>query len=134
MPSMIMRIGELAKSAGVSVETVRYYQRRGLLDIPERPYGENRHYSTSHRDRLYFIKRAQALGFTLSEISSLLELSASDCAEVESVANRKLLLVREKLNDLAKIEAVLEQAVASCKDRKPYEGCPIIESLIEEKN
>src|SRR5690625_5049728 len=93
---MIMRIGELAKSAGVSVETVRYYQRRGLLDIPERPYGENRHYSTSHRDRLYFIKRAQALGFTLSEISSLLELSAYDCAEVESVANRKLLRSEER--------------------------------------
>ncbi|WP_127347354.1 MerR family transcriptional regulator [Pseudidiomarina mangrovi] len=128
-----MRIGELAKSAGVSVETVRYYQRRGLLDIPECPYGENRHYSTSHRDRLSFIRRAQALGFTLSEIGTLLELSASDCSGVESVAKRKLLLVRKKLIDLAKIEAVLEQAVASCKDRKPYAGCPIIESLIDEE-
>lgn len=128
-----MRIGELAKNAGVSVETVRYYQRRGLLDVPERPHGENRHYSVLHCDRLHFIKRAQALGFTLSEIATLLDLSASDCAEVENVASRKLLLVREKMADLAKIEAVLEQAAAGCKERKPYEGCPIIESLIQEK-
>lgn len=128
-----MRIGELAKNSGVSVETVRYYQRRGLLDVPERPHGENRYYSDSHCDRLNFIKRAQALGFTLSEIATLLELSASDCAEVESVASRKLQLVREKMADLAKIEAVLEQAVAGCKERNPYEGCPIIESLIEKK-
>lgn len=128
-----MRIGELAKSAEVSVETIRYYQRRGLLEVPERPYGENRHYSSSHRDRLKFIKRAQTLGFTLSEVAALIELSASDCAEVESVASRKLLLVREKLADLAKIEAVLEEAIAGCKERKPFEGCPIIESLIEEK-
>ena len=128
-----MRIGELAESAGVSVETVRYYQRRGLLDTPEHPYGENRHYSDSHLDRLRFIKRAQALGFSLSEIGALLSLSTSDCAEVEIVANRKLLLVREKLADLARIESVLVGAVAGCKDRKPYEGCPIIESLIESK-
>lgn len=128
-----MRIGELAKNVGVSVETVRYYQRRGLLDVPERPHGENRQYSVSDCNRLQFIKRAQALGFTLSEIATLLELSVSDCAEVESVASRKLLFVREKIGDLAKIEAVLSQAIAGCKERKSYEGCPIIESLIEEK-
>ncbi len=128
-----MRIGELAKSVGVSVETVRYYQRQGLLDTPERPYVENRHYTVEHLNRLKFIKRAQALGFSLAEVGSLLSLSASDCSEVEKVASRKLLLVREKLADLSRIESVLVVAVAGCKDRRSYEGCPIIESLIDEK-
>lgn len=112
-------------------ETVRYYQRRGLLEVPERFYGENRRYSNAHLDRLHFIKRAQTLGFTLSEIAGLMTLSASDCAEVESVARRKLLLVHEKLADLARLEAVRAQAIAGCEERKPFEGCPIIESLIE---
>lgn len=126
-----MRIGKLAEKADVTIETVRYYQRRGLLDTPERPYGENRHYTSEHLDRLRFIKRAQALGFSLSEIESLLSLSASNCTEAEQFANRKLLLVREELADLSRIEAVLEQAVDRCRVRQPYEGCPIIESLID---
>lgn len=129
-----MRIGELAKSVGVSVETVRYYQRQGLLGTPEKPYGQNRHYSESHLNRLKFIKRAQALGFSLAEVGSLLSLSASDCSEVEKVASHKLMLVREKLADLSRIESVLVEAVAGCKERRSYEGCPIIESLIDQKS
>ncbi|MFT7405805.1 MAG: MerR family mercuric resistance operon transcriptional regulator [Zhongshania sp.] len=128
-----MRIGELAGEATVSVETVRYYQRRGLLDIPERPYGENRIYVSEHLDRLRFIKRAQALGFSLSEVESLLSLSASNCAEAEQLANRKLMLVNEKLADLSRIQSVLKRAVAGCRSTQPYEGCPIIESLIDPK-
>lgn len=128
-----MRIGELAKSAGVSVETIRYYQRQGLLDTPEKPYGQNRHYTESHLNSLKFIKRAQDLGFSLAEVSSLLSLSASDCSEVEKVASRKLQLVREKLADLSRIESVLVEAVTSCKERRSYEGCPIIESLTDQK-
>ena len=128
-----MRIGELAKSVGVSVETVRYYQREGLLETPEKPYGQNRHYTVEHLNRLKLIKRAQALGFSLAEVASLLSLSASDCSEVEKVASRKLLLVREKLADLSRIESVLVEAVAGCKERRSYEGCPIIESLIDQK-
>ncbi len=127
-----MKISQLANNAGVSVETVRYYQRRGLLATPERPFGGNRQYTRAHSNRLQFIKRAQGLGFTLSEIAALLELSAIDCAEVENIANRKLSLVQRKLADLAKIEAVLVQAVTGCESRKPNEACPIIESLLEE--
>ncbi len=125
-----MRIGELAENAGVSVETVRYYQRQGLVGTPERPFGGHRHYTVSHLNRLRFIKRAQALGFSLADISSLLSLSASECAEVKNVANLKLQLVREKLTALAKIESVLVDAIADCEKREPYEGCPIIGSLI----
>lgn len=128
-----MRIGNLAEEAAVTVETVRYYQRRKLLDVPERPFGENRQYSVEHLNRLRFIKRAQALGFSLAEVGSLLSLSASDCSEVESIANRKLLLVREKLADLSRIESVLKQAVGNCRSREPYEGCPIIETLTDLK-
>lgn len=124
-----MRIGELAEKAQVSVETIRYYQRRGLLATPERPYGKTRHYSPEYLDRLRFIKRAQALGFSLSEIESLLGLSVSDCAEAKQVAYRKLSSVREKLSDLSRIEKALEQAVDRCRSRQPYEGCPIIKSL-----
>jgi MerR family mercuric resistance operon transcriptional regulator len=128
-----MRIGKLAEQAAVTIETVRYYQRTGLLDVPERPYGENRHYAAAHVNRLRFIKRAQALGFSLAEVASLLSLSLSECTEVESVASRKLFLVREKLADLLRIESVLEQAVANCRGRQSFEGCPIIESLIDPK-
>ena len=126
-----MRIGEIAKGCGVSVETIRYYQRKGLLDTPERPYGQNREYTEAHLNRLQFIKRAQALGFSLAEVATLLSLSAAECNEVEEVASRKLKLVREKRADLARIEAVLAEAISGCKHRRPFQGCPIIESLID---
>ena len=122
-----MRIGKLAEKAGVTIETVRYYQRRELLDIPQRPCGENRRYSSKHLDRLHFIKRAQASVFSLSEIESLLSLSTSDCSEAGQIANRKLLSIREKIADLSRIEAALAQAVDQCQSRQAYEGCPIIE-------
>lgn len=129
-----MRIGELAKKCGVSVETVRYYQRQGLLDTPERPLGQNRLYAAAHRNRIQFIKRAQALGFSLDEVSKLLSLSRADCNEAEAIAYRKLVLVREKLADLTRIENVLLDAISGCKQRGTFDGCPIITSLIDPDN
>ena len=73
MPPAGMTIGRLAKEAGVNVETVRYYQRRGLLEEPQKPAGGHRRYQQSTLDRIAFIRRAQALGFSLAEIESLLE-------------------------------------------------------------
>ena len=74
-----MRIGELAKSVNVNVETVRYYQRIGLLELPQKPYGGTRYYSSEDLKRLRFIRRAQQIGFSLEDIRALLELSSSDC-------------------------------------------------------
>lgn len=116
------------------METVRYYQRQGLLDTPVRPLGQNRHYTGAHSARIKFIKRAQALGFSLDEVSKLLSLSRADCIEAEAIASRKLLLVREKLADLTRIENVLLDAITSCKQRGAFDGCPIITSLIDPDN
>jgi len=124
-----MRIGELARRAGVGVETVRYYQRIGLLPTPERPYGGTRQYFVDALRRLTFIRRAQGLGFTLEEIGALLQLSRKDCADVQRATSRKLHLVREKIADLQRMEGVLAAALARCKARGPHAACPIIETL-----
>ena len=124
-----MRIGKLAKSAEVGVETIRYYQRIGLLRTPDKPYGHARTYTEADLARLRFIRRAQRLGFSLEEIANLLKLSAADCDNVQGLARRKLSLVREKIADLSRMAEVLEEALAHCTARKKYEGCPIIESL-----
>jgi len=85
-----MRIGELARTVDVNVETIRYYQRIGLVELPEKPYGSMRSYSDQDLQRLRFIRRAQQLGFSLEDIRQLLELSSSDCERVEELAAQKL--------------------------------------------
>ncbi len=124
-----MRIGELARSASVGIETVRYYQRIGLLHTPLRPYGAARHYGETDLSRLRFIRRAQGLGFSLEEIRALLELSREDCADVQQLAVRKLALVRGKLADLRRMEAVLAGTLDRCRARRKHAPCPIIETL-----
>lgn len=126
-----MRIGELARSVGVSVETIRYYQRIGLLALPQKPYGGLRSYSTQDLQRLRFIRRAQQLGFSLEDIQALLELSSSDCDEVQKLATDKLSLVQEKLGQLRRIELVLAQTLKLCARRKGNQPCPIIETLTQ---
>jgi Hg(II)-responsive transcriptional regulator len=126
-----MRIGELARSANVSVETIRYYQRIGLLDVPRKPYGATRSYSSSDLQRLRFIRRAQQLGFSLQDIQELLELSGADCEQVQKLATEKLNLVQEKLAQLRKIESVLAEAIEKCASRGANQRCPVIEALTE---
>lgn len=126
-----MRIGELARRAGVGVETVRYYHRIGLLPTPVRPSRGTRQYDADARRRLIFIRRAQGLGFSLEEIDGLLQLSRHDCANVQQIAWRKLDLVRDKIADLKRMEAVLTDALAACQARKPQAACPIIETLAQ---
>lgn len=93
-----LTIGKLADAAGVNVETIRYYQRRGLLDEPAKPLGGHRRYPVDMVKRLRFIKRAQALGFTLSEVGGLLTLDEScACAETRARAARKLALIEQKM-------------------------------------
>ena len=88
--SLKMRIGELARSVNVNVETIRYYQRIKLLELPEKPYGGRRSYSDQDLQRLRFIRRAQKPGFSLKDIRELLDLSSSDCERVEKLAAEKL--------------------------------------------
>ena len=89
-----LTIGRLAKAAGVNVETIRYYQRRGLLDEPEKPLGGHRRYADSATGRVSFIKRAQQLGFTLEEVKSLLKLEdGQSCRETRLLAEHKLALI-----------------------------------------
>ena len=129
-----MRIGELARSVDISVETIRYYQRIGLLEVPQKPYGGTRSYGTEDLQRLRFIRRAQQLGFSLHDICALLELSSSDCEQVQKLAAEKLNLVQEKLGQLRRIESVLAETLTQCAKRKGNQPCPIIESLTESDN
>ena len=126
-----MRIGQLAETAGVGVETVRYYQREGLLRIPDKPAGGVRSYSRSDLNRLRFILRAKTLGFALKDIARLLDLSDADCADVQQLAAEKLEQVRGKMAQLRSMEAALEGTLAQCRERGSARKCPIIESLNE---
>jgi MerR family transcriptional regulator, mercuric resistance operon regulatory protein len=124
-----MRIGELARSVEVNVETIRYYQRIGLLKLPEKPSGGVRSYNDEDLQRLRFIRRAQQLGFSLEDIRELLELSSSDCERVEKLAVEKLNIVHAKVRQLRRIESVLAKTVEQCARRKGNQPCPIIETL-----
>jgi MerR family mercuric resistance operon transcriptional regulator len=124
-----MRIGELARSVDVNVETIRYYQRIGLLEFPEKPFGGMRSYKEKDLQRLRFIRHAQQLGFSLEDIRELLELSSSDCKRVEKLAVAKLSLVKTKLRQLRRIESALAKTVEQCARRKGNQPCPIIETL-----
>lgn len=124
------RIGTLAIAADVHVETVRYYQRRGLLAVPPRPPGGIRFYGEAHVQRLRFIKHAQALGFSLEEVRDLLALEdGRHCAEAGRLASLKLSVVRERLRKLRRVERVLAALVDQCKRKPGKMGCPLIAAL-----
>jgi MerR family mercuric resistance operon transcriptional regulator len=128
-----MTIGRLAVAAGVNVETVRFYQRSGLIDEPTRPHSGYRTYGDEDIRRIRFIKRAQLLGFTLDEISSLLRLEVSlACSSTRDLAARKLAMVESKLTDLQAMKVALEGMVAQCDSERLSDGCPIIQALIDD--
>lgn len=128
-----LSIGQLAKRAGVNVETIRYYQRRGLLEEPVKPLGGQRRYPADMAKRLRFIKRAQALGFTLSEVGDLLTLDdGCACAETRALAARKLTLIEQKMTELASMRQVLGGLVQKCDLGTAGAACPIIEALAGE--
>jgi MerR family transcriptional regulator, mercuric resistance operon regulatory protein len=122
-------IGGLARSAGVGVETVRYYQRRGLLPEPPRPPGEIRRYGDQDLRRLRFIRRAQAAGFTLEQIGELLALDRTgDRARVRELATNRLAALDERIAELEQSRAALERLRSTCAagSKGP---CPIIEAF-----
>lgn len=123
-------ISGLAQQAGVNIETIRFYQRRGLLAAPEKPLGGIRRYGEADVARVQFIKRAQRLGFTLAEITSLLQLDdGTHCPEARVIAARRLDDVRKRLADLQHIEAALAQLVGRCEARRGKVSCPLIAAL-----
>jgi MerR family transcriptional regulator, mercuric resistance operon regulatory protein len=125
-----LTIGKVARAAGVNVETVRYYQRSGLVSEPPWPPGSVRRYSDETVARLRFIKRAQELGFTLAEVRRLLALGdPQSCAKARALAAEKLSLVRARIADLDRMRAVLESLIERCDTVRGKVACPIIQTL-----
>lgn len=123
-------IGSLAAAAGVHVETVRYYQRRGLVAEPLRPQRGVRRYTNADAERLRFIKRAQAVGFTLVEIEALLALrTRKSCRSTRALAVTKLQFVDERLRDLQRLKKELKQWISACDSNTEDSSCPAIERL-----
>lgn len=124
-----LTIGRLARQAGVNVETIRYYQRRELLDQPTRPAGGIRRYGAATIARLAFIKRAQDIGFSLDEVKDLLRLELSPgCHDARDIAARKLALVDARIADLMRVRNVLDALITECS-AGGERSCPIIASL-----
>ena len=125
-----LTIGSLAQSAGVNVETVRYYQRRGLLDEPAKPPGGHRRYAPAAATRVRFIKRAQHLGFTLEEVKGLLRLEdGQSCRETRLLAEHKLALIEVRITDLGRMRRLLKALIAECAEGRRPRSCPIIATL-----
>jgi len=123
-------IGDLATAANVSVETIRFYQRKGLVPEPPRAYGQIRRYGASDVARVKFVKSAQRLGFSLEEVAALLRLDdGTHCDEARGMAEQKLADVRSKLRDLRRIESVLKTLVADCCSSRGTVTCPLISAL-----
>ena len=130
-----MTRGVIAARTGVNIETVRYYERIGLLPAPPRSEGGHRIYDEDMLRRLNFIRRSRELGFTLNEVRGLLQLvDGGDytCGEVESLTTAHLGEVRRKLADLKRLERVLREMVAGCQGGEVPE-CPVIEALFRER-
>jgi MerR family mercuric resistance operon transcriptional regulator len=128
--SQALTIGAVAKAAGVHVETIRFYQRKGLLSAPSRPQGGVRRYGPRDVARLRFIKSAQRLGFSLEEVAELLQLDDGlHCAQASQLGARKLADVRARLADLQRIETALADMLHACGDHPGETTCPLIAAL-----
>ena len=129
--SSFMGIGSLSRTTSCNIETIRYYEKIGLMPAPGRSAGGHRAYDNDHTQRLSFIVRSRRLGFTTNEIRRLLSLadaSTPHCAEVQAVTEAHLAEVRDKIADLRKLERRLVQMVRSCGAAQES-GCPVIDEL-----
>ena len=128
-----LSIGAFAEAADVNVETIRFYQRKGLLPEPERPYGSIRRYGKADVARVRFVKSAQRLGFNLDQVAGLLTLDdGAHCEEARQLAEKKLADVKAKLADLHRIESVLTTLVLDCCASHGTVSCPLIAALQEQ--
>ena len=125
-----LTIGRIANAAGVNVETIRFYQRRQLLEEPTKPLGGVRRYAGNTVSRIRFIKRAQQLGFTLDEVKNLLALEdGQSCKETHDLAVKKLVSVETRVADLNRIRRMLKTLIAECETGSGRISCPIISTL-----
>ncbi len=132
-----LKIGEVAERAGVGVETVRFYERRGLLPEPPRRASGYRAFPPESVERLRFIRRSQRLGFSLAEIRDLLALhpeSRHACSAVREHAEEKLADVRGRIRDLRAVERALVRLASACADNETLGVCPLLESLGQHEN
>ena len=129
-----MTISRAARAAGIGVETIRFYERKGIIEQPKQVNSSGfRAYPLATIEKLQAVRRAQALGFSLREIRELLTLRGrieTDCAEVRALAKTKLIEVRDKVRQLRRVEQALSELTTACPGRGQLEGCPIIRSLI----
>ncbi len=126
---MTNTISKVASELGINIETVRFYERRGLIDQPIKPEVGYRHYPDDTVNRIRFIKRSQELGFALDEIANLLSLNDKPCSQVQELAEQKLSAVKEKMADLQRLEKALNGLLVQCDNNEDDNRCPIIESL-----
>ncbi len=125
------RIGELGREAQMGVETIRYYQRRGLLPQPGRPPGGQRSYPPQALERLRFIKRAQSLGFTLDDVATLLKLNdGTGHVQARALAGKRLAEIDAKLADLRAMRKVLHRLIRDCEHTAGRVPCPIIRAVV----
>ena len=130
-----LTIGRLAKQVGIGIETVRFYERQGLIEPPPRTDSNYRVYPEEEVSRLRFIKKAKSLGFTLNEIKELLFLRHDPHATKADIKNRtlaKITDVKQKISDLTRIQKALEHLASSCDGHGPLEDCPILKALDSE--
>ena len=126
-----MLIGELSRRSNVNIETIRYYERDGVIPAPPRTAGGQRVYDDTYTMRLNFVRRCRALGFGLDQIKDMLHMvddNAVTCDQIRHMAQSHLLDVRSKITDLQKMETVLDQTISLCQGGKDPD-CPIIEAL-----
>lgn len=127
-----MTIGQVAKQAGVNIQTVRFYERKGLVTPASRRASGYRQYTPEAVKRIQFIKHAQEIGFSLREIEDLLSLRVDPgmtCADVKTRAEEKMAEVERKITKLQHMQRALEALVAQCDGHGPVSACPIIEAL-----
>lgn len=127
-----MTIGQLAKLADVNIETIRYYERIGLLEDPHRTSTGYRQYTNEFLDRLRFIKTAKKIGFTLNDIQALLSLkvtSSTACDDVRILAEEKVLEIKNKIDSLTSMKLTLEKLIFSCENNELTSSCPILQSI-----
>lgn len=124
-------IGAMSKQTGVNIETIRYYERIGIMPEPDRTPGGNRQYSQDHLKRLFFVRRSRGLGFSLEEIRNLLSMVDGrnfTCGEMHELTSAHLASVQDKISNLQKLEQDLETMVAEC-GKGDIPACPIIDTL-----
>jgi MerR family mercuric resistance operon transcriptional regulator len=124
-----LTISNIAKKVGVGIETIRYYERIGLITQPQKPEIGYRIYNDEILQKLYFIKRAKYLGFSLNEISDIMLIGDNDCRETKEIALHKLQNIKNKIDDLESISKSLEALIEACDSNTKFDGCPIISAI-----